>query len=78
MCNYHTKYYHKFSSLISRFVYLIEMRIDLLNSSHFFSIPVLFKVPWEQDFEPYIVVRKDIPEYDTRFVGFGWNKVNIQ
>ncbi|XP_066945439.1 xylosyl- and glucuronyltransferase LARGE2s-like isoform X2 [Macrobrachium rosenbergii] len=35
-----------------------------------------YKVPWEQDFEPYIVVRKDIPEYDTRFVGFGWNKVS--
>ncbi|KAK4319840.1 hypothetical protein Pmani_009257 [Petrolisthes manimaculis] len=35
-----------------------------------------YKVPWEQDFEPYIVVRKDVPEYDTRFVGFGWNKVS--
>lgn len=35
-----------------------------------------FQVPWEQDFEPYIVVRKDVPEYDTRFVGFGWNKVS--
>ena len=31
---------------------------------------------WEEDFEPYIVVRKDIPKYDTRFVGFGWNKVS--
>ena len=31
---------------------------------------------WEADFEPYIVVRKDTPEYDTRFVGFGWNKVS--
>ncbi|PSN31281.1 LARGE xylosyl- and glucuronyltransferase 2 [Blattella germanica] len=27
-------------------------------------------------YKPYIVVRKDIPEYDTRFVGFGWNKVS--
>ncbi|CAL4062930.1 unnamed protein product [Meganyctiphanes norvegica] len=35
-----------------------------------------YKVQWEQDFEPYILVRKDIPEYDTRFVGFGWNKVS--
>lgn len=31
---------------------------------------------WEEDFEPYIVVKKDIPQYDTRFVGFGWNKVS--
>ena len=36
---------------------------------------VWFQVPWEQDFEPYVVVRKDVPEYDPRFVGFGWNKV---
>ncbi|KAG8224788.1 hypothetical protein J437_LFUL002233 [Ladona fulva] len=35
-----------------------------------------YKVQWEPDFEPYIVVKKDIPEYDTRFVGFGWNKVS--
>ncbi|XP_072153675.1 xylosyl- and glucuronyltransferase LARGE2s [Bemisia tabaci] len=35
-----------------------------------------YKVQWEPDYEPYIVVRKDIPEYDTRFVGFGWNKVS--
>lgn len=34
-----------------------------------------YKVEWKQDFEPYIVVKKDVPEYDTRFVGFGWNKV---
>ncbi|KAK1341546.1 hypothetical protein QTO34_017961 [Cnephaeus nilssonii] len=24
---------------------------------------------------PYVVVRRDCPEYDRRFVGFGWNKV---
>lgn len=36
-----------------------------------------YKVQWEPDFEPYIAVRaSDIPEYDTRFVGFGWNKVS--
>lgn len=35
-----------------------------------------FQVLWEPDYEPYVVVRKDIPEYDTRFVGFGWNKVS--
>ncbi|XP_063045185.1 xylosyl- and glucuronyltransferase LARGE2s [Engraulis encrasicolus] len=35
-----------------------------------------YKVDWEPDFEPYVVVRKDCPEYDQRFVGFGWNKVS--
>lgn len=35
-----------------------------------------YKITWEPDFEPYIVVRRDIPEYDSRFVGFGWNKVS--
>ena len=35
-----------------------------------------FQILWEEDFEPYIVVKKDIPKYDTRFVGFGWNKVS--
>ncbi|XP_077994436.1 xylosyl- and glucuronyltransferase LARGE2s-like [Glandiceps talaboti] len=34
-----------------------------------------YKVLWEADFEPYVVVKKDCPQYDTRFVGFGWNKV---
>ncbi|KAA8580452.1 hypothetical protein FQN60_005987 [Etheostoma spectabile] len=32
-------------------------------------------VQWEPDFEPYVMVRRDSPEYDRRFVGFGWNKV---
>ncbi|XP_015792093.1 LARGE xylosyl- and glucuronyltransferase 1 [Tetranychus urticae] len=35
-----------------------------------------YKISWEQDFEPYIVVKKDVVEYDSRFVGFGWNKVS--
>ncbi|XP_043233397.1 LARGE xylosyl- and glucuronyltransferase 1-like isoform X2 [Amphibalanus amphitrite] len=36
-----------------------------------------YTVKWESDFEPYVVVRKDqIPMYDLRFVGFGWNKVS--
>lgn len=34
-----------------------------------------YQVEWEADFEPYVVVRQDCPEYDRRFVGFGWNKV---
>ncbi|KAK7912699.1 hypothetical protein WMY93_012910 [Mugilogobius chulae] len=35
-----------------------------------------YRVEWEADFEPYVVVRRDSPEYDQRFVGFGWNKVS--
>ncbi|KAH9488917.1 LARGE xylosyl- and glucuronyltransferase 1 [Bulinus truncatus] len=35
-----------------------------------------YTVRWEQDFEPYVVVRRDIPLYDQRFLGFGWNKVS--
>ena len=34
-----------------------------------------YRVQWEADFEPYVMVRRDSPEYDRRFVGFGWNKV---
>ncbi|KAL8614336.1 Xylosyl- and glucuronyltransferase LARGE2s [Nucella lapillus] len=34
------------------------------------------KVAWEHDFEPYVVVHRDIPRFDQRFLGFGWNKVS--
>lgn len=34
-----------------------------------------YSVGWRPDFEPYIVVsRRQVPGYDTRFLGFGWNK----
>lgn len=35
-----------------------------------------YQIEWEPDFEPYVVVRRDVQRYDTRFVGFGWNKVS--
>ncbi|XP_075423642.1 xylosyl- and glucuronyltransferase LARGE2 [Ascaphus truei] len=35
-----------------------------------------YHVDWAPDFEPYVVVRRDCPEYDQRFLGFGWNKVS--
>ncbi|XP_071505018.1 xylosyl- and glucuronyltransferase LARGE1-like [Diadema antillarum] len=35
-----------------------------------------YQVQWEPDFEPYVVVKKDCPKYDQRFLGFGWNKVS--
>ncbi|NXA36370.1 LARG2 glucuronyltransferase, partial [Eudromia elegans] len=37
---------------------------------------VPYRVEWQPDFEPYVVVRRDCPKYDQRFVGFGWNKVS--
>ena len=40
------------------------------------SLASLHQVNWEADFEPYVVVPKNVPEYDERFVGFGWNKVS--
>ncbi|XP_062582087.1 xylosyl- and glucuronyltransferase LARGE1-like [Saccostrea cucullata] len=36
----------------------------------------MYPVNWEQDYEPYIVVKKGVPQFDQRFVGFGWNKVS--
>ncbi|XP_055015845.1 xylosyl- and glucuronyltransferase LARGE1-like [Boleophthalmus pectinirostris] len=36
-----------------------------------------YRVQWEPDFEPYVMVSSSSPEYDDRrFVGFGWNKVS--
>lgn len=35
-----------------------------------------YKVKWQPDFEPYIVVHSNVTEYDRRFLGFGWNKVS--
>ncbi|XP_046312748.1 xylosyl- and glucuronyltransferase LARGE2 isoform X5 [Marmota monax] len=34
-----------------------------------------YRVQWAADYEPYVVVPRDCPRYDPRFVGFGWNKV---
>ncbi|XP_062512933.1 xylosyl- and glucuronyltransferase LARGE2s-like [Corticium candelabrum] len=35
-----------------------------------------YRVHWERDFEPYVVVQSNVSRYDERFVGFGWNKVS--
>ncbi|VDL89438.1 unnamed protein product [Schistocephalus solidus] len=49
------------------------------NYTHWYnsSIPyeVSRKVKWEADFEPYVVVKRSAAKFDTRFLGFGWNKV---
>ena len=35
-----------------------------------------YKARYRLHYEPYIVVSSDVVRYDTRFVGFGWNKVS--
>ncbi|MBJ7883164.1 hypothetical protein JEM65_21320 [Gelidibacter salicanalis] len=37
---------------------------------------VCFQANWEPNFEPYVVVPRNVSRYDPRFVGFGWNKVS--
>lgn len=46
------------------------------NFPHWRASTIPYTVNWEPDFEPYIVGRRDIPKFDKRFVGFGWNKVS--
>lgn len=40
------------------------------------ALTLLSQIQWEEDFEPYVVVRSNVSRYDKRFVGFGWNKVS--
>ncbi len=46
------------------------------NYDHWMTAELPYKVNWAPDFEPYIVVSRYVTRYDTRFVGFGWNKVS--
>lgn len=46
------------------------------NYTKWRSTTAMYTVKWERDYEPYIVVKKGIPLFDQRFVGFGWNKVS--
>ena len=48
------------------------------NYDHWITASIPYHVHWEPDFEPYVMVSisKTLPKYDTRFVGFGWNKVS--
>ena len=34
-----------------------------------------FPIDWSPDYEPYVLIDRGAPLFDTRFVGFGWNKV---
>ncbi|XP_052582513.1 xylosyl- and glucuronyltransferase LARGE2 isoform X4 [Peromyscus californicus insignis] len=43
--------------------------------AHWREAQAPYHVQWAADYEPYVVVPRDCPRYDPRFVGFGWNKV---
>ena len=46
------------------------------NYNKWYDASSPFKINWAPDYEPYVVVSRDIPRFDERFVGFGWNKVS--
>lgn len=46
------------------------------NYSRWLTATAPYEVEWQPDYEPYLVVHRSIPKYDTRFSGFGWNKVS--
>lgn len=46
------------------------------NYEHWKTASVPYRIKWALDFEPYVVLQRPFPAYDTRFVGFGWNKVS--
>ncbi|XP_026331083.1 LARGE xylosyl- and glucuronyltransferase 1-like [Hyposmocoma kahamanoa] len=46
------------------------------NYSRWIDATKPYEVDWEPDYEPYLVVHRTVPLYDTRFSGFGWNKVS--
>lgn len=43
---------------------------------HWYSTRELYQVPYQRDYEPYYIVRKDVPLWDERFVGYGFDKVS--
>ena len=70
---------HVYVSHLTRELTITGMDIYLIFPLEGVSVDPNFpslQVNWEQDFEPYVVVRKDVLGYDERFVGFGWNKVS--
>ncbi|XP_048481202.1 xylosyl- and glucuronyltransferase LARGE2s [Plutella xylostella] len=46
------------------------------NYSRWITATEPYEVEWQADYEPYLVVHRSVPRYDTRFSGFGWNKVS--
>merc|ERR1712037_664683 len=50
---------------------------DATNYGKWRTATTPYKIQWESDFEPYVLLPRDlVPAYDLRFVGFGWNKVS--
>lgn len=50
---------------------------DATNYGKWRTATTPYKIKWEPDYEPYVVLpREQVPDYDLRFVGFGWNKVS--
>ncbi|XP_068623154.1 xylosyl- and glucuronyltransferase LARGE2s-like [Battus philenor] len=46
------------------------------NYTRWINADAPYEVEWQSDYEPYLVVHRSVPKYDTRFSGFGWNKVS--
>lgn len=46
------------------------------NFQHWRGAGRPYRIRWEEDFEPYVVVSRNVTRYDERFVGFGWNKMS--
>ena len=46
------------------------------NFEHWKGTHRPYKVTWAENFEPYVVVQRNVTPYDERFIGFGWNKVS--
>ncbi|XP_045453796.1 LARGE xylosyl- and glucuronyltransferase 2-like [Melitaea cinxia] len=46
------------------------------NYSRWTTATAPYEVEWQSDYEPYLVVHRTVPKFDTRFSGFGWNKVS--
>ena len=46
------------------------------NYDYWKTAKVPYRIKWAPDFEPYILVSRNVTRYDKRFVGFGWNKVS--